>query len=196
MSGAPRPGPDGLPRCPWCLGSEEMVAYHDAEWGVPVHDDRTLFEYVLLDTFQAGLSWAIVLRKRAGFRAAFADFDPERIARFDDGDVARLLADPGIVRNRLKVRAAITNARAWLELVEEHGAAAPWFWGFVDGEPKRARRRALEEVPATSPESDAMSDALRARGFKFVGSTICYAFMQAAGLVDDHLVGCHRSSAG
>ncbi|HUH11867.1 MAG TPA: DNA-3-methyladenine glycosylase I [Longimicrobiales bacterium] len=195
MSGLAIPGPDGRPRCPWCLGSEEMIAYHDREWGVPVRDDATLFEYVLLDTFQAGLSWAIVLRKRAGFRAAFAGFDPERIARFDDADVARLLADPGIVRNRLKVRAAITNAQAWLELVEEHGAAAPWFWAFVEGEPKRGGWRTQEEVPATSPESDAMSDALRERGFKFVGSTICYAFMQAAGLVNDHLVGCHRIEA-
>lgn len=180
-----------MPRCPWANGSPLMAEYHDTEWGVPVHDDRLLFEHLVLDGFQAGLSWAIILNKREGFRAAFDRFDPERIARYTGRDVRRLLKDPGIVRNRQKIEAATKNARAYLRL-QEAGSFDAFVWRFVGGEPRQNRRRTLRQVPARTPESDAMSRALKEAGFAFVGSTICYAFMQAAGLVNDHLVSCFR----
>jgi len=169
-----------------------MVAYHDEEWGVPLHDDRRLFEYIVLDAFQAGLSWAGILNKREGFRRAFADFAPAQVARFTERDVERLVADPSIVRNRLKIRATIGNAEAFLRLQERHGSFDAYIWRFVGGRPKVNRWRTLKQLPARTAESDAMSDALKAEGFKFVGSTICYAFMQAAGMVNDHVVGCYR----
>ncbi len=178
-------------RCPWCLGVEEYLRYHDEEWGVPSFEARHLFEMLLLEGAQAGLSWLTILRKREGYRQAFHDFDAARIAAFSENDVARLLADPGIVRNRLKVAAAIGNARAYLE-VEANEGFVPLIWSFVDGRPVQNHWRRLEEVPAATPASDAMSRALKRRGFRFVGSTICYAFMQAVGMVNDHLMTCPR----
>lgn len=169
-----------------------MVVYHDEEWGVPVHDDRTLFEFLLLDSFQAGLSWAVILRKRASFRAAFADFDPARVAAFGDADVERLLADAGIVRNRQKVNATISNAAAFLEVQEEFGSFDRFIWRFVGGAPIQNGWRAMHEIPAATAESETMSRDLKQRGFRFVGPTICYAFMQGAGLVNDHVVHCFR----
>ncbi|MBK6918265.1 MAG: DNA-3-methyladenine glycosylase I [Deltaproteobacteria bacterium] len=169
-----------------------MVAYHDHEWGVPLHDDRKHFEFMLLDAFQAGLSWAIVLAKRAGFRKAFADFDPAAIARFNQRSVERLVADPGIVRNRQKIEATIGNARAFLALQAEFGSFDRWIWDFVGGAPQANAWPSMAHVPPRTAQSDAMSKALQARGFKFVGSTICYAYMQAAGMVNDHEVGCFR----
>ena len=169
-----------------------MVAYHDHEWGVPAHDERRLFEFLILEGAQAGLSWATVLRKRERYREAFAGFDPRRVARFGDDDVARLLADAGIIRNRLKIASAIRNARAFLAVQDEHSSFDSWVWSFVGGTPLVNRRRRPSDVPATSPESDALSRELLRRGFKFVGSTICYAFLQATGLVNDHLVDCPR----
>ena len=188
----PPPPDDGRPRCAWPLSGALMVAYHDEEWGVPQHDDRRLFEYIVLDAFQAGLSWAVILNKREGFRRAFADFDPARIAQFTERDVERLVADPGIVRNRQKIQAAIGNARAFLRLQERYGSFDAYIWQFVGGRPKVNRWRTLKQLPARTAESDAMSEALKAEGFKFVGSTICYAFMQAAGMVNDHVVRCYR----
>lgn len=188
----PPPPDDGRPRCAWPLSSALMVAYHDEEWGVPLHDDRRLFEYIVLDAFQAGLSWAVILNKREGFRRAFADFDPAQVARFTERDVERLVADPSIVRNRQKIQAAIGNAKAFLQLQERHGSFDAYIWRLVGGRPKVNRRRALKQLPGRTAESDAMSEALKAEGFKFVGSTICYAFMQAAGMVNDHVVGCYR----
>lgn len=179
-------------RCPWCGTDPLYVAYHDTEWGVPCHDDRRLFEMLILDGAQAGLSWITVLRKRENYRRAFHGFDAERIARYGDRDVARLLADPGIVRNRRKVESAIRNARAYLKLRETHGSLGRFLWRFVDGRPRQNAWRRLHEIPARTRESDAMSRALQEVGFNFVGSTICYAFMQAAGLVNDHLVDCFR----
>ncbi len=179
-------------RCEWCLGSEQMIAYHDTEWGVPLFDDRKLFEFMTLDAFQAGLSWAITLKKREGFRKAFADFRPERIARFNRRSVERLLRDPGIIRNRQKIVATLANAKAFLVAQDEFGSFADYIWQFVDGRPRQNKWRTMTQVPAKTRQSDAMSAALRRRGFKFVGSTICYAFMQAAGMVNDHVVGCHR----
>jgi len=185
---------DGKPRCAWCLGDALYVAYHDEEWGVPVHDDRALFERLMLEGFQAGLSWRTILGKRDGFFRAFAGWEPQRVAAYDPDDVARLLADPGIVRNRLKVAAAVTNARAFLALVAETGSFDRFIWQFTGGDVlAQPRPRSLAEIPATTPESDAMSRALRERGFTFVGSTICYAFMQSAGLVDDHVESCWRA---
>jgi DNA-3-methyladenine glycosylase I len=183
--------------CPWCLGSEEYLHYHDTEWGVPSHDPRHLFEMLTLEGAQAGLSWLTILRKREGYRCAFHDFDVERIARYDEADVARLLADPGIVRNRLKVASTIDNARAVLELGAREELTS-LLWSFVDGEPIQNRWRSLQQVPASTPLSDAMSKALKRRGFRFVGTTICYAFMQAVGMVNDHLLSCprHRAVAG
>lgn len=178
-------------RCGWAR-TDLSIAYHDAEWGVPSRDDRVLFEFLILEGAQAGLSWETILAKRDRYRVVFDGFDPRRVARFDDAKIAALLADPGIVRNRLKVAGAVRNARAFLEVQNEFGSFAEYIWGFVDGAPRRNRWRELGEVPATTPESDAMSRDLRARGFTFVGSTICYAFMQATGLVNDHLVRCHR----
>jgi DNA-3-methyladenine glycosylase I len=177
-----------------CFGSHSPLysAYHDTEWGVPVHDDRQLFEFLILEGAQAGLSWETILNKRARYREVFDGFDPERVARYRPATVARLLRDPGIVRNRLKVEAAVTNARAFLEVQDEFGSFDRYVWSFVGGRPKQNRWRDLTQVPATTPESDAMSQDLRRRGFRFVGSTICYAFMQAVGMVNDHLVRCFR----
>ena len=182
---------DGRRRCHWA-GRPPQTAYHDTEWGVPLRDDRRLFEMLILEGAQAGLSWETILNKRRAYRAAFDRFDARRIARYDARKVRRLLADPGIVRNRLKVAAAVTNARAFLAVQKEHGSFAAYIWQFVDGRPRRNARRSPRQVPARTAESDAMSRDLRARGFKFVGSTICYAFMQATGMVNDHLVGCFR----
>jgi DNA-3-methyladenine glycosylase I len=179
-------------RCGWCTSDPVYVAYHDEEWGVPIHDDRRLFEMLILEGAQAGLSWLTILKKRAGYRRAFCGFDPECIARFDSKEVEALLADPGIVRNRLKVEAAVGNARAYLRLVQEDESLGRFLWRFVGNDPRQTMRRNLAEVPARTPESDAMSRALRARGFKFVGSTICYAFMQAVGMVNDHVTDCFR----
>ncbi len=178
-------------RCPWPK-NDLAVRYHDEEWGVPLHDDRRLFEFVVLEGMQAGLSWDTILRKRPAFRTAFADFDPERVARFGARDVARLMGDAGIIRNRQKIEAAVTNARAFLAVQEEFGGFASYAWRFVDGRPVVNHWRALRQVPATSPVSDAWSKDLRARGFTFVGSTIVYAHLQAVGVVNDHLVGCFR----
>lgn len=173
------------------------VAYHDEEWGVPVHDDRALFELLILEGAQAGLSWITILRKRPAYRKAFAGFDPKKVARFDARKKDRLLKDEGIVRNRLKIEASVTNARAFLAVQEEYGSFDAYLWRFVDGRPIRNRFGRMSEVPAKTPLSDALSKDLKKRGFKFVGSTICYAFMQATGMVNDHLIGCfrHRSRA-
>jgi DNA-3-methyladenine glycosylase I len=180
-------------RCGWARGnSPHYEAYHDEEWGVPVHDDRLLFEFLILEGAQAGLSWATILNKRARYREVFDGFDPARVARYDERKVAALLADPGIVRNRLKVAAAVTNARAFLEVQREFGSFDAYLWGFVGGRPRQNAWRRLADVPARTPESDALSRDLKRRGFKFVGSTICYAFMQAVGLVNDHESGCFR----
>jgi DNA-3-methyladenine glycosylase I len=179
-------------RCPWAGDDPLYVAYHDTQWGVPVHDDRLLFEMLLLEGAQAGLSWITILRKREAYRTAFAGFDPEALARFGEPEVAALLANPGIVRNRLKIRAAIGNAAAFLRVQEEIGSFDRFAWQFVGGAPRQNRRRRSADVPARTAESDAMSRALGQRGFKFVGSTICYAYMQAVGMVNDHLVSCFR----
>ena len=179
-------------RCSWCGNDPLYVAYHDKEWGVPVHDDRTLFEFLTLEGAQAGLSWITILRKRENYRKAFARFDPGKVARFDKRKRERLLEDPGIVRNRLKVESTVDNAKAFLKVQEEFGSFDRYVWRFVDGEPKRNRFRKHTAIPAETPESTAMSKDLRKRGFRFVGKTICYAFMQATGLVNDHLVGCFR----
>ena len=168
------------------------VDYHDREWGVPVHDDRRLFEFLLLEGAQAGLSWITILRKREAYRKAFAGFDPEKVARFGSRQVERLLANPGIVRNRLKVASAVKNAQAFLSVVDEFGSFDAYQWKFVDGRPRRERRRSLAEVPAHTPQSDAFSKDLKSRGFSFVGSTIIYAHMQAVGMVNDHVVDCFR----
>jgi DNA-3-methyladenine glycosylase I len=185
---------DGRKRCPWSNTglSEAYVRYHDEEWGVPVHDDRTQFEFLILEGAQAGLSWSTILNKRAGYREAFADFDEERVARFNKRTVERLMKFPGIVRNRLKIESAITNARCVLAVQDELGGFAKYLWSFVDGKPIVNRPSSIKQVPATSSESDAMSKALQKRGFKFVGSTIMYAHMQATGLVNDHLGTCFR----
>lgn len=180
-------------RCTWSRnGNAAYVLYHDTEWGVPAWDDRTQFEFLILEGAQAGLSWATILNKRDGYREAYADFDPERIARFGPRDVARLMRNPGIVRNRLKIEAAIGNARAYLEFQERHGGFARHLWSFVGGRPMQNRFRTHADVPATSAESDALSKDLKQRGFRFVGSTIIYAHMQATGMVNDHLTGCFR----
>ena len=178
-------------RCPWAA-TELSIRYHDEEWGVPTRDDRTLFEFLVLEGAQAGLSWETVLRKREGYRRAFAGFDPAKVARFGPRDVRRLLADPGIVRNRLKVESAIANARAVLAVREEQGSFADWLWGMVGGAPRTNLWRSQSRVPAETPESRALSRGLKAAGFRFVGPTTCYAFMQAVGMVNDHLVGCFR----
>ncbi|MGE5673761.1 MAG: DNA-3-methyladenine glycosylase I [Mycobacterium leprae] len=178
-----------LNRCPWGE-HERMRAYHDAEWGVPVHDDRTFFEFLVLEGAQAGLSWATILQRREGYRRAFANFEPAVVAAFDEERLAALMSDPGIIRNRLKIQSAVTNARAFLQVQAEFGSFDAYIWRFVGGSPRVNAWRAQGEVPAQTAESDAMSKDLQKRGFKFVGSTICYAFMQATGLVDDHLVDC------
>ena len=178
-------------RCAWA-GSELSVAYHDEEWGVPVHDDRLWFEFLTLEGAQAGLSWETILRKRQAYRAAFDNFEPSLVAAYDDAKTQALLADPGIVRNRLKVASSITNARAFLEVQGEFGSFDAFIWGFVGGSPKKNARQSMADVPATTTESDALSKELRRRGFKFVGSTICYALMQATGMVNDHTLDCFR----
>jgi DNA-3-methyladenine glycosylase I len=169
-----------------------MIAYHDEEWGVPVHDDRRFFEFLILEGAQAGLSWSTILNKRDRYREVFAGFDPARVARFGARDVERLLADPGIIRNRLKIAGAIKNAKAFLAIQKEHGSFDAWVWRFVGGSPIVNGRRAMRDLPATTPESDALSRELKKRGFTFVGSTIIYAFMQATGLVNDHVTDCDR----
>ncbi len=178
-------------RCPWPK-TELDIAYHDHEWGVPLHDDRALFELLILEGAQAGLSWSTILNKRENYRRAFDGFDARKIIRYNDRKVAALLADPGIVRNRLKIAATLGNARAYLAVRKEFGSFDRYLWGFVGGQPIVNRRRSPTDVPARTPESDALSKDLLKRGFKFVGSTICYAFMQASGMVNDHLVSCPR----
>ena len=182
-------------RCAWAQGDPLLRAYHDAEWGVPLRDDRRLFEFLALDGFQAGLSWRIVLRKREAFRRAFADFQLETVAGFGPAEVDRLSGDPALIRNRGKIRATVDNARAILAIREEIGSFSDYLWGFTDGRTIRNAWRVPEEVPPTSPESEAMSRDMKARGFKFVGPTICYAVMQSAGMVNDHLVDCFRYEA-
>ena len=181
-----------LTRCVWSTGSEAMTDYHDREWGVPVHDDRTLFEFLILEGAQAGLSWSTILNKRENYRKAFSQFDAGKIARYGDEQVARLMANAGIVRNRLKIAAAILNAQAFLKVQEEFGSFDEYIWQFVGGAPINHSIDSLTGVPAKTAESDAMSKALLRRGFKFVGSTICYAFMQAVGMVNDHHTACFR----
>jgi DNA-3-methyladenine glycosylase I len=181
-------------RCAWAEGNVLQAAYHDTEWGVPVHDDRRFFEFLILEGAQAGLSWDTILRKREAYRKAFARFDPRVVSRFSKKDIAALMEDAGIVRNRLKIESSISNAKAFLAVQKEFGSFDRYIWQFVGGNPKQNRRRTTKDVPATSPESDAMSKDLKKRGFRFVGSTICYAFMQATGLVNDHLVTCFRCS--
>ena len=181
-------------RCGWAKG-ERYIQYHDEEWGVPVHDDRTLFEFLILEGAQAGLSWSTILNKRENYRRAFDGFDPRRIARYQPSKIKALLADPGIVRNKLKIASAIENAKAFLRVQEEFGSFDRYIWQFVGGKPRMNRWKSLRQVPARTPESDAMSKDLRRRGFRFVGSTICYAFMQAVGMVNDHLVDCIRYKA-
>jgi DNA-3-methyladenine glycosylase I len=180
-----------MPRCPWAA-SEPNTTYHDEEWGVPVHDDRKLFEFVILEGAQAGLSWTTILNKRENYRKALNGFRPEKIARYGVRDVKRLLADAGIVRNRLKIAATIQNARMFAAVCKEFGSFDAYLWSFVGGKPIQKRRRKMSDVPARTPESDAMSRDLQKRGFKFIGSTICYALMQATGMVNDHLITCPR----
>jgi len=180
-----------IERCPWAK-TDFSIAYHDAEWGVPVHDDRLLFEFLVLEGAQAGLSWETILRKRAAYRTAFDNFEIQTVAKYGVRKVDRLLADPGIVRNRLKIAAAITNARAALAVQKEFGSLDAYLWSFVGGRPRTNRWRSLAQVPARTPEAEAMSRDLLKRGFRFVGPTICYAFMQAVGMANDHVVSCFR----
>jgi DNA-3-methyladenine glycosylase I len=190
---ASKPTTDAKERCAWAArGGELMVAYHDTEWGVPVHDDQKQFEFLTLETAQAGLSWLVVLRKRDAYQQAFADFDPEKVARFTAKRIEKLIADPGIIRNRLKIAAAVANAKRFLEVQEEFGSFDKYIWSFVGGRPIQNQLASMEQLPATSKESDALSKDLKQRGFKFVGSTIVYAHMQAVGMVNDHLVTCFR----
>ncbi len=184
--------PAATQRCPWPGSDPLYQSYHDQEWGVPVHDERLLFEFLTLEGAQAGLSWITILRKRSAYRTAFAEFDPAVVARFDAAKVAELLANPGIVRNRLKVASTVSNAHAFLQLQEKFGSFAAYQWRFVDGQPLQNSWRSLSEVPASTLVSDALSRDLKQRGFRFVGSTICYAHMQAVGMVNDHLVDCFR----
>jgi DNA-3-methyladenine glycosylase I len=179
-------------RCAWTGKDILMIRYHDEEWGVPVHDDKILFEFLILEGVQAGLTWQTVLRKRENYRKAFHGFDPLEIARYNDQDIARLLSDPGIIRNRLKITATIRNAQKFLAIQQESGSFDAYIWQFVGGKPIRNGVRSMEEIPSTTKESDAMSKDLRKRGFKFIGPTICYAFMQAVGMVNDHQVDCFR----
>jgi len=179
-------------RCGWCLKFEQYVRYHDDEWGVPVHDDNIHFEFLILEGAQAGLSWATILKKREGYRKAFADFDPQKVARFSETRIEKILQDPGIIRNRLKVKAAVNNARCFLKVQQEFGQFDRYIWGFVNGKPIINKRKTLKDLPATSRESDILSKDLIKRGFKFAGSTVIYAHMQACGLVNDHLVTCWR----
>ncbi|MDX1585377.1 MAG: DNA-3-methyladenine glycosylase I [Balneolaceae bacterium] len=180
-------------RCDWCLNTfDAYVEYHDKEWGVPVHDDRTQFEFLILEGAQAGLSWSTILKKREGYRQAFAAFDVEKVARFDEKKIQALLEDPGIVRNRLKVRSAVTNAQKFIEIQEEFGSFDRYIWSFVDGKPVINHWESMSELPASTKTSDKLAEDLKKRGFKFVGSTIMYAHMQAVGMVNDHLVSCFR----
>jgi len=179
-------------RCEWPTDDELMLRYHDTEWGVPVHDDRKHFEFIVLDSFQAGLSWSTILKKRENFRQAFDGFDPSRIAKYGEKKVAGLLQDSGIIRNRAKIRCTISNAAAFMKIQEEFGSFDKYIWRFTGAKTKNNRWKALKEVPAHTRESDMMSADLKRRGFKFVGSTICYAYMQAAGMVNDHVIGCYR----
>lgn len=182
-------------RCGWAEGHfEDYVKYHDEEWGVPVHDDRTHFEFLILEGAQAGLSWATVLKKREGYRKEFANFDPEKVAKFDEATIQKILQNPGIIRNQLKVRGAVNNAQRFLEVQKEFGSFDNYIWKFVNGKPIVNKWKSMSEVPATSKESDALSRDLKKRGFKFVGSTVIYAHMQACGLVNDHSVSCFRHS--
>ena len=182
-----------ITRCRWAEGvSLDYIRYHDEEWGVPVHDDQTQFEFLILEGAQAGLSWSTILNKRAGYKKLFAEFDPKKVARFTKKRVEKLLLDPAIVRNRLKVESTVSNASAFLKVQEEFGSFSDYIWGFVDGKPIQNKFRKDGDVPATSPESDALSKDLKKRGFRFVGSTIIYAHMQATGLVNDHVTGCFR----
>ncbi|HTH94396.1 MAG TPA: DNA-3-methyladenine glycosylase I [Rhodocyclaceae bacterium] len=183
---------DSVQRCAWCGDDPLYVAYHDKEWGKPCHDERMLFELLILEGAQAGLSWITVLRKRENYRKAFDNFDVRKIARYDDKDTARLLADPGIVRNRLKIAATIANAKACLALCEEHGSLDAYLWAYVDGKPLQPRFASMQELPASTPLSDVISKDLKKRGFKFVGSTIIYAYMQATGMTNDHVLHCHQ----
>jgi DNA-3-methyladenine glycosylase I len=187
-------GEDGVARCWWGESTPDYRAYHDTEWGFPVTDDARLFEKLSLEGFQSGLSWLTILRKRPAYAKAFAGFDPVKVARFDARRVERLMGDAGIVRNRLKIESTVANARAFLAVQKEHGSFDAYVWRFVGGRPIVRRPRTLAAVPASTPESDAMSRDLKKRGFRFVGSTICYAFMQACGLVDDHVVTCFRAA--
>jgi DNA-3-methyladenine glycosylase I len=179
-------------RCPWCLKFDQYIQYHDEEWGNPVHDDRKHFEFLILEGAQAGLSWSMILKKRDGYRKAFADFDPQKVAKFTEARIEKLLENPAIVRNRLKVKAAVNNAKRFLEVQKEFGSFDKYIWNFVGGKPIINKRKTVKDVPATSKESDALSKDLIQRGFKFVGSTVIYAHMQACGLVNDHLVDCWR----
>jgi DNA-3-methyladenine glycosylase I len=186
---------DGLHRCPWCGTDALYVAYHDSEWGVPERDDRALYEKLVLDGFQAGLSWITILRKRENFRRAFDGFRPEKIARYDRKKLAALMKNAGIVRNRMKVEGAVSSARAWLDLMENGPGFSAYLWDFTGGAPLVNRRRSIRDIPAETPLSRRISKDLKARGFKFCGPTIVYAFMQAVGMVNDHLVTCHRHKA-
>lgn len=181
-----------LKRCAWALSSQQYIDYHDQEWGTPCHDDRRLFEMLILEGVQAGLSWSLILKKRPGYRRAFDGFDASKLANYDQQKVQELLANPEIVRNRLKVQAAIQNARAFLALQSQHGSFDAYIWQFVDGQPRQNSWQSLQEIPATTRESDVMSKELKRLGFTFVGTTICYSFMQAVGMVNDHVVGCFR----
>ncbi len=183
-------------RCPWCLNQfDAYVRYHDEEWGVPAHDDRVHFEFLILEGAQAGLSWATILKKRAGYRKAFANFDPVTVAAYDEVQVEALMQDASIIRNRAKIRAAVKNAQGFLRIQKEHGSFSHYIWSFVGGRPLVRGAATLADVPASSPESDALSKDLKKRGFAFVGSTTLYAHMQACGLVNDHLINCHRFEA-
>ena len=181
-----------MTRCAWAGSDPLMIAYHDEEWGVPLHDDRALFEFLILEGAQAGLSWSTILKKRQAYRTAFSHFDPKKVARYDDAKIAALLENPGIVRNRLKIRAAVRNAQAVLAVQKEFDSFDAYIWRFVNGRPLQNRQKQMESVPARTAESDAMSKDLIKRRFTFVGSTICYAFMQATGMVNDHVSGCFR----
>lgn len=181
-----------MKRCAWCLGSQAYIEYHDREWGVPVHDDRIFFEFLILEGAQAGLSWSTILNKRDNYKRIFADFDPIKVARFSQDKIEKALLDPGIVRNRLKVEGTVKNAKAFLAVQQEFGSFDAYVWKFVGGKPIQGKRSALNKVPASTPESDSLSKDLKKRGFTFVGTTIMYAFMQATGLVNDHMADCHR----
>ncbi|WP_293764225.1 DNA-3-methyladenine glycosylase I [uncultured Aquitalea sp.] len=184
---------DTLPRCPWCGTDPLYVAYHDEEWGRPVHDDKKLFEMLILEGAQAGLSWITILRKREGYRRAFHDFDPHRVAAMTEDDVERLMLDSGIVRNRLKIRSAMRNARVFLRMQELHGSFDRWLWAHTDGKPVRNHWTSMADCPASTPLSDTISKSLKKAGMNFVGTTVIYAFLQAAGVVNDHISSCHRA---